>query len=84
MALRADLIIFIRNVVKQHGWTQKETAKILSITQPRVSDLLTGKIDKFGLDKLITFIVSLGFQPTFSDREDDHSIASIRFEEKVA
>lgn len=84
MALRADLIIFIRNIVEQYGWSQKEVAKALEIAQPRVSDLLTGKVEKFGLDKLIMFIVALGYQPTFSDSKDDHSIATIRFEEKVA
>ena len=42
------------------GWTQNEAAKQLGITQPRVSDLLNGKLSKFSLDALVNMLAVLG------------------------
>lgn len=59
---RADLMIAIRDIVNDKGWNQTETAENLSLTQPRVSDLLNGKIDKFSIDLLMTCLYRLGFR----------------------
>ncbi|MFN5749797.1 MAG: helix-turn-helix domain-containing protein [Pseudanabaena sp.] len=48
--LKADLTIMIRDIIEDKGWTQKEAAERLAVTQPRVSDIVNGKIDKFTLD----------------------------------
>ena len=60
MKLRASLIREIRTKVKGAGWTQTETAHQLGITQPRVSDLLSGKLSKFSLDALVNMLGRLG------------------------
>lgn len=60
MKLRAGLIREIRTKVKDAGWTQTETAHQLGITQPRVSDLLRGKLSKFSLDALVKMLARLG------------------------
>jgi len=60
MKLRASLIRKIRAKVTSAGWTQKETAQQLGITQPRVSDLLGGKLSKFSLDALVKMLARLG------------------------
>ena len=60
MKLRASLIREIRAKVTDAGWTQTETAYQLGITQPRVSDLLRGKLSKFSLDALVNMVASLG------------------------
>ncbi len=60
MKLRASLIREIRAKVTSAGWTQKETAQQLGITQPRVSDLLGGKLSKFSLDALVKMLARLG------------------------
>ena len=60
MQLRASLIREIRAKVTDAGWTQTETAHQLGITQPRVSDLLRGKLSKFSLDALVNMVASLG------------------------
>ena len=44
---RADLMIVIRNIVQEKGWKQDLTAEILNLTQPRVSELIIGKIEGF-------------------------------------
>lgn len=60
MKLRAGLIREIRAKVEAAGWTQAETAKRLGITQPRVSDLLSGKLSKFSLDALVNMLAVMG------------------------
>ena len=60
MKLRASLIHEIRARVKEANWTQTETAHQLGITQPRVSDLLSGKLSKFSLDALVNMLAKLG------------------------
>lgn len=60
MKLRANLIREIRTKVTVAGWTQTETANQLGITQPRVSDLLNGKLSKFSLDALVNMLARLG------------------------
>ena len=60
MKLRADLMIQIRQAIEVNGWTQKKAAKRLNVTQPRISDLLRGKIDLFSLDMLVNMLASIG------------------------
>jgi len=60
MKLRASLILEIRSKIEAGGWTQVETAKQLGISQPRVSDLLSGKLSKFSLDALVNMLAALG------------------------
>ena len=59
---RADLMIAIRDIVRDFGWKQGETAEKLGLTQPRVSDLLNGKIEKFSIDLLMTCLFRLGYR----------------------
>jgi len=59
---RADLMIVIRDIVNDKKWKQIEVAEKLELTQPRVSDLLNGKIDKFSIDLLMTCLFRLGFR----------------------
>jgi predicted XRE-type DNA-binding protein len=53
MKARATLMMAIRKVVD--GWraTRAEAARCLDITQPRLNDLLRGRINKFSLDALV-------------------------------
>ena len=64
--LKADLTIMIRDIIEQQGWTQKEAAEKLGVTQPRISDVVNGKIDKFTLDILFSMLDELGFRAEFT------------------
>lgn len=66
MVLRADIMIMIRDIIEQKGWTQKQAADRLNISQPRVSDIINGKIEKFTLDFLVSMLVALGFKARFN------------------
>ena len=51
--LKIDLTIMIRDIIEQQNWTQAVAADKLGISQPRVSNLVNGKIEKFTLDNLL-------------------------------
>lgn len=53
MTMRSDLLIALRQRVKSWNLTQVEAARRLDITQPRLNDLLRGRVGKFSLDTLI-------------------------------
>jgi predicted XRE-type DNA-binding protein len=60
MALRAELMNHVRQIVQTEGWTQSQAAEHLGVAQSRVSDLLNGKFEKFSLDMLITLASRVG------------------------
>ena len=60
MRLRADLMLHISQLIQENGWTQKQAAEHCGLTQPRINDLLTGKINKFSLDALVNIHAQLG------------------------
>ena len=60
LLVRADLLIQVQKAVSSRGLKQSEAAKVLRVTQPRVSDLLRGRIDLFSTDCLIDMLARLG------------------------
>ncbi len=62
MKLRSILIMAIERHIRANGWTQAEAARRLGVTQPRVSDLLRGKIALFGLDSLVNMATAAGLR----------------------
>jgi predicted XRE-type DNA-binding protein len=60
LLVRADLMIKVQKLIESKHLTQAELAKILRITQPRVSDLRRGRIDLFSTDALIDILARLG------------------------
>jgi len=60
LSVRADLLIQLQKLIASRGLKQAEIAKILHVTQPRVSDLLRGRIDLFSTDALLDMLASLG------------------------
>jgi predicted XRE-type DNA-binding protein len=60
MKARAEMMIAIRESVADWGVTQAVAAKRLGLTQPRMNDLLRGRINKFSLDALINLATRAG------------------------
>ncbi len=60
LTARGVLMIAIEQRIREEGWTQTEAAMRLHVTQPRVSDLLNGKISKFSLDALVNMLAPVG------------------------
>ncbi|MGB7189033.1 MAG: helix-turn-helix transcriptional regulator [Acidobacteriaceae bacterium] len=57
---RADLMRNIAVILKKAGWTQAEAARRCGVTQPRINDLLRGRVSRFSLDALVNIAASLG------------------------
>jgi len=64
LLIRADLMIEVERVLKERGLTQVQAAKLLGITQPRVSDLVRGRVTLFTIDTLVEFLARLGIGVT--------------------
>ncbi len=62
MRARSSLMIAIRDVVAGWGLTQIESGKRLGLSQPRMNDLLRGRISKFSLDALMIVAVQAGLE----------------------
>ena len=65
MKARADLVIAIREVVESWKVTQAKAAKRLGVNQPRMNDLVRGRIDKFSLDALMKLASRAGLAVRF-------------------
>lgn len=60
--LRSELMSRIERFVRSSGLTQKACAARMGVTQPRLNDLLKGKIDKFSLDALVNMLGHAGMR----------------------
>jgi len=60
LLVRADLMIQVQKLIVARRLKQREAAEVLRVSQPRVSDLLQGRIDLFSTDALIDMLSRLG------------------------
>lgn len=60
MKLRAKLMRAIINHIERRDLSQAAAAKLMGVTQPRISDLVRGKIDLFSMDMLINMASAAG------------------------
>ena len=60
MKTRSNVMIAIREAVERWNVTQTAAAKRLGLTQPRMNDLLRGRINKFSLDTLVNLATRAG------------------------
>jgi len=71
MRLRSELMARISKRVSDWGVTQKEAAQRLGITQPRLNDLLNGRINKFSLDALVNLTGPAHFHVELSLKDEE-------------
>jgi predicted XRE-type DNA-binding protein len=60
LKIRADLMIDLRKFIRSQQWIQAEAATFFGKTQPRISNLMNGDIDRFGIDKLVQMLSQVG------------------------
>lgn len=60
MKLRASLMLALQDRIKASAMTQAQAAKLFGVTQPRISDLMRGKIDLFSIDTLVAMLATAG------------------------
>lgn len=66
MRVRSELMMALQKWLKSEGLTQATAASLFGVTQPRVSDLMRGRINLFSLDTLIDMAATAGLSPHVS------------------
>ncbi len=60
LRVRSALMATIRAIIEEEGLTQARAAKLFGVTQPRISDLVRGKIELFSIDALVNMVAASG------------------------
>jgi len=60
LRLRSELMVRIRRLIERRELTQAAAARLFGVTQPRVSDLVRGRIDLFSIDALVNMLAKAG------------------------
>ena len=63
MKARSALMMELSAAIQERGMTQSEAAEVFGVTQPRISDLVRGKINLFSLDTLMDMAATAGMAP---------------------
>ena len=71
LTLRSQLMLVLKDALKERGWTQQRAAKELGIHQPRVSDLMKGHLSEFSLDALVCLVQRLGYEVELTLKEKE-------------
>ena len=62
LKLRSHLMMILVHYIEEKGFTQKDAARVLHVSQPRISNLLGGKIHLFSVGMLLNMVERAGFQ----------------------
>lgn len=62
LRVRSALMISLSNIIESRRITQAQAARLFGVTQPRISNLVRGKIDLFSIDTLVDMLATAGFQ----------------------
>lgn len=68
LRMRADLMIEISKLISARGLTQGAAAALFGVSQPRVSDLVHGKIERFSIDTLVEMLGRAGIDVRFTTK----------------
>ena|SRR6266542_5858862 len=60
LLLRSELMVTVKQMIQRRRLTQAQAAKLFGVTQPRISDLMRGKIERFSIDMLISMLTRAG------------------------
>ncbi len=60
LTARGDMLLFIRNHIKDLKWTQRRASAEYGIPQPRIAEIMSLKIEKFSVDQLLKYLSLMG------------------------
>ncbi len=75
LRVRADLMVLLTRVLLRRRLTQAQGARLLGVSQPRVSDLTRGKIDRFSIDTLVEMLGRAGIRVSFTTTKRRRRVA---------
>jgi predicted XRE-type DNA-binding protein len=67
---RSELMLTLVATIKEKGWTQEQAAEFLGVGQPRISDVVQGRLERFSVDMLMTWLQKLGKDVSVSVRNN--------------
>src|SRR4051812_22441897 len=73
LRIRAELMLALERLIEARGLTQAEAAKLFHVTQPRISDLVRGRVDRFSIDTLVEMLGRAGADVTVKVRRHTHA-----------
>lgn len=62
LKMRSTLMAHIKRTIRERGLKQTEAAKVFGTTQPRISEIMNGRIDEFTIDSLVNMLSHAGVQ----------------------
>ena len=68
LRMRAELMHQIAEIIRAEGWKLADAAQRCGVTQPRINDLLRGRVSRFSLDALVNIATALGRRVSFTLR----------------
>ena len=68
LRIRSELMVRVRKVIEDEGLTQAAAARLFAVSQPRVSDLVRGRIELFSIDTLVNMLAKAGLRATLTIR----------------
>jgi predicted XRE-type DNA-binding protein len=66
LRIRADLMIALERLITRRRLTQAKAAKLLGVSQPRVNDLVRGRLHRFSIDALVDMLTRAGIRVRFT------------------
>jgi predicted XRE-type DNA-binding protein len=60
LQIRSTLMLTAKRFIEERGLTQNEAARLMDVSQPRISDLVRGRINQFTIDSLINMLTNAG------------------------
>ena len=69
LKLRAELMVEIRRYIEENNLTQAVAAKMMGTTQPRLNDVIKGRIEKCTIDRLVNMLAAVGRHVTVNVSE---------------
>lgn len=76
-SLKAMLAIALVTLIRDQGWTQSVAAERLQVTQPRMSNLFRGRLEKFSIDALLGMLIRSGYkvESTFNPANAENPVS---------
>lgn len=75
LKIRSTLMISIRKLIESRGLKQAEAAELFGVTQPRISDLVRGKVELFSIDGLVNMLAHAGLRVELTVQEEQDRAA---------
>lgn len=82
--IKVKLSEALTNVIQKKKLKQREVKEILNIKQPRVSDLMRGKVDKFSVDSLLEYLNKIGYHLEVEVNDSTKNPVSMRMKQQRA